>query len=70
MTAPKKKKKKKKQTAKSGLNELNELKEEVARDLGLNDDIACRGWANLTSRETGKIGGHMAQRLRRKKRDT
>ena len=41
------------------------MKEEVARELGLSDDIALRGWGNLTSRETGKIGGYMAQRLRK-----
>ncbi|HAA33855.1 MAG TPA: benzoate transporter, partial [Firmicutes bacterium] len=36
------------------------LKEEAARELGLNDEIAARGWANLTSRETGKIGSYIA----------
>ena len=62
------KKGKKKTTPKeNNLNELNCLKEEVARDLGFADDIALRGWANLTSRETGKIGGHMAQRLKKRR---
>jgi len=45
--------------------EAERLKEEVARELGLSDDIALRGWGNLTSRETGKIGGYMAKRLRK-----
>jgi small acid-soluble spore protein F (minor alpha/beta-type SASP) len=59
-----KKKRKKKKEAESG---LNGLKEEIAKELGLEDDIARRGWANLTSRETGKIGGHMAQKLKKDK---
>lgn len=64
----KKRKKKKKTTLKEDeLKELALLKKEVARDLGLDDDVALRGWANLTSRETGKIGGHMAQRLKKKR---
>ncbi|MGI6308466.1 MAG: small, acid-soluble spore protein, alpha/beta type [Dethiobacteria bacterium] len=61
----KKKKQKKKPAA---VNGLNGLKEEIARELGLENDIARRGWANLTSRETGKIGGHMAKKLRRNKK--
>lgn len=58
----KKKKQKKKKVSENG---LNGLKEEIAKELGLEDDIARRGWANLTSRETGKIGGHMAQKLKK-----
>jgi hypothetical protein len=46
--------------------EMEELKSEVARDLGLDDDIARRGWGNLTTREVGKIGGHMVKRLVRR----
>ncbi|NLJ55877.1 MAG: small, acid-soluble spore protein, alpha/beta type [Firmicutes bacterium] len=59
-----KKKQKKKQVTE---NDLNGLKEEIAKELGLDDEIARRGWANLTSRETGKIGGHMAQKLKKDK---
>lgn len=65
----KKKKRRRKKITENEIKELNGLKEEVARDLGLDDDIARRGWANISSRETGKIGGHMAQRLRRKERN-
>jgi hypothetical protein len=39
------------------------LKFEVARDLGLDDDIQRRGFANMTTRKVGKIGGHMVRRL-------
>ncbi|OLZ12242.1 alpha/beta-type small acid-soluble spore protein [Sulfobacillus thermosulfidooxidans] len=42
---------------------LDKLKFEVAEDLGLDDDIKKRGWANMTTREVGKIGGNMVRRL-------
>jgi hypothetical protein len=47
---------------------IMKLKEEIAGELGLNDNIAKKGWANLTSRETGKIGGYVAKRLKEEKR--
>lgn len=46
--------------------EMEALKEEVARQLDLDDDIARRGWENMTTREVGKIGGQMVRRLVRK----
>lgn len=49
---------------------LRRLKYEVARDLGLADDIKERGWGNMTTREVGTIGGRMVRRLvRRGERD-
>lgn len=45
---------------------MQRLKYEVAQDLGLDDDIASRGFANMTTREVGKIGGHMVRRLVRR----
>lgn len=42
---------------------LDRMKFEVARDLGLDDDIKDRGWGNMTTREVGKIGGNMVRRL-------
>lgn len=44
-------------------DDMDRLKEEVARDLHLDDDIRRRGWENMTSREIGKIGGHMVKRM-------
>ncbi|MBX6350472.1 MAG: alpha/beta-type small acid-soluble spore protein [Clostridia bacterium] len=41
----------------------DELKYEVARELGLDDDIRRRGWENLTTREVGRIGGQMVRRM-------
>ncbi|MBE3589401.1 MAG: alpha/beta-type small acid-soluble spore protein [Firmicutes bacterium] len=39
------------------------LKYEVAEELGLRDDIERRGWAHMTTREAGKVGGHMVRRM-------
>ncbi|MDK2882093.1 MAG: hypothetical protein PWP12_326 [Bacillota bacterium] len=46
-------------------DELDALKSEVAEDLGLDDDIAEEGWENMTTREVGKIGGHMVKKMLR-----
>jgi len=49
---------------------LDALKEGVTRDLGLDDDLKRRGFAGMTMREVGKIGGQMVKRLiRRGERD-
>ena len=48
-----------------GADELNSLKYEVAEDLDLDDDIADEGWGNMTTREVGKIGGHMVKKMLR-----
>ncbi|MCL6451577.1 MAG: alpha/beta-type small acid-soluble spore protein [Acetobacteraceae bacterium] len=42
---------------------LDDVKYEVARDLDLDDDIRRRGWENMTTREAGKVGGHMVKRM-------
>jgi len=42
---------------------LDQLKYEVANELGLDDDIEKRGWENMTTREVGKIGGNMVRRM-------
>lgn len=41
------------------------LKEEVAKELGLEEKIKREGWGNLSSKETGKVGGHVAKKLRK-----
>jgi len=45
--------------------ELDSLKEEVAEELHLDDDIEERGWENMTTREAGKIGGRMVKKMLR-----
>ncbi|MCL5063534.1 MAG: alpha/beta-type small acid-soluble spore protein [Firmicutes bacterium] len=42
---------------------LNRLKYEVAKDLGLDDDIRDRGFVEMTTSEVGQIGGNMVKRL-------
>ena len=38
------------------------LKEEVARELDLMDEVKEKGWGGLTSRQTGRIGGYLSGR--------
>ncbi len=35
----------------------------MADELGLRDDIRERGWAEMTTREVGTIGGHMVRKM-------
>ncbi|MBP2071095.1 alpha/beta-type small acid-soluble spore protein [Thermoanaerobacterium butyriciformans] len=44
-------------------DELDSLKEEVAEELQLDDDIKERGFENITTREVGKIGGNMVKKM-------
>ncbi|TZE80912.1 alpha/beta-type small acid-soluble spore protein [Calorimonas adulescens] len=44
-------------------DELDDLRDEVAEELDLDDDIEERGWENMTTREVGKIGGHMVKKM-------
>ena len=41
------------------------LKYEIARELGLLDRVREVGWAGLTAKETGRIGGLMGQKKRK-----
>ena len=43
--------------------QLDELKFEVAEELQLDDDIREKGFANMTSRECGQIGGNMVKKM-------
>lgn len=38
---------------------LDEFKYEVASELGLTEKIQTKGWANMTSRECGHVGGRI-----------
>lgn len=44
---------------------LEELKMEIAAELGLLDKVKRRGWDSLSAQEAGRIGGHMTQRLKK-----
>lgn len=40
----------------------DQLKYEIAEELGLIDKVIEHGWKSLSSKESGKIGGIMASR--------
>jgi hypothetical protein len=42
---------------------LDRFKYEVAEELGLRDEIEERGWAEMRTRDVGRIGGHMVRRM-------
>lgn len=57
----------KKKEEKIDLNNLTpeeELKYEIAEELGLLDKVMEKGWRALTAKETGRIGGLMTRRKR------
>ncbi|MGO1470896.1 MAG: small, acid-soluble spore protein, alpha/beta type [Tissierella sp.] len=58
----KKKKKKKKKLTKDDI-----LKYEIAEELGLLEKIEDLGWGGLTAKESGRIGGIMTSRKKKKK---
>ena len=39
------------------------MKYEIARELGLLDRVRQVGWAGLSAKETGRIGGLMGRRI-------
>lgn len=45
------------------------MKCEVAKEIGLWDKIEKLGWKSLTSRESGRLGGEIAKRKRKKKKN-
>lgn len=57
-----KKKKKKELTA----NDI--MKMEIAQELGLLDKVEELGWGGLTAKETGRIGGIMTAKKRKRKK--
>lgn len=45
------------------------LKYEIAKELGLFDQVIENGWKSLSARETGKIGGIMTKRKKMIKKE-
>lgn len=56
--------KKKKKIDLNNLKPEEELKYEIAEELGYIDKIMTTGWESLTARESGRIGGMMTKRNR------
>ena len=42
---------------------MDELEWEVAEELQLDDDIQEKGFANMTTREVGQIGGNIVKKM-------
>ncbi len=45
------------------------VKYEIARELGLLDQVLESGWKSLSAKETGRIGGIMTKRKREQKKN-
>ena len=54
--------KKKKKIDLNNLEPEEELKYEIAEELGYLDKVMSTGWESLTARESGRIGGMMTKR--------
>ena len=44
-----------------------QMKYEIAEELGLLDQVLQKGWKSLSAKETGRIGGIMTRRRKEKK---
>lgn len=47
-----------------------QMKYEIAEELGLLDRVLNDGWKSLSAKETGRIGGMMTRRKREIKKET
>lgn len=61
--------KKKRQKKVKPLTENDIMKLEIADELGLTEKIKVCGFAGLTARETGRIGGIMTARKKKGKKE-
>ena len=49
------------------LPEEQKLKYEIAQELGILDKVLESGWKSLSAKETGRIGGLLASKRKKKK---
>lgn len=49
------------------LTPRDEMKLEIAKEIGVFDKVIEQGWRSLSARESGKIGGILTSRLRKAK---
>jgi Small, acid-soluble spore proteins, alpha/beta type. len=61
--------KKKNKKVKPVLTEKDRLKVEIAKELGLWEQIEQDGWESLSNAACGRVGGIMRKRLNQKKPD-
>ncbi len=50
------------------LTENDIMKYEIASELGLMDKVSEQGWAGLSAKEAGRIGGLLTSRKRQQKK--
>ncbi len=48
----------------------DQLKYEIAEELGLLEKVRTEGWKSLSAKETGRIGGLMTKKKRERKNGT
>ena len=48
----------------------DQLKYEIADELGLADKVLENGWRSLSAKESGRIGGILASRKKQLKKDS
>ena len=53
----------------TNLTPEEELKYEIAEELGLLDQVLSQGWKSLSAKETGRVGGLMTKRKRELKQE-
>lgn len=61
---------KKKKSSFSMLTAQDQLKYEIAEELGLLDKVVEHGWQSLSAKEAGRIGGMVAKRKKQLKQET
>jgi len=59
--------KKKKEIDLENLTPEDEMKLEIAEEIGVLDKVLSGGWGTLSARETGRIGGILGTRNKKKK---
>lgn len=61
--------KKKKEFDVHNMTPDEQLKFEIAQELGLDEKVLQKGWKSLTSKESGRIGGMITGRKRQLKEE-
>ena len=64
------KSKKKKEFDVHNMTPDEQLKFEIAQELGLDEKVLQKGWKSLTSKESGRIGGMITGRKRQLKEES
>lgn len=47
----------------SAENALDQMKFEIASELGIADTVRNNGWSTMTSADCGRVGGQMVRRM-------